>query len=60
MAASAPANRKMAISIFGLEMPVASAATSASRTAISARPNRLRATFALIQVVTAAKPMQRK
>ena len=37
------------MSIFGLEMPVASAATSASRTAISARPNRLRATLALNQ-----------
>jgi hypothetical protein len=57
MAASAPANRKIAISIFGLEMPVASAATSASRTAISARPNRLRATLALNQVVSAAIAM---
>ena len=38
----------------GLEMPVASAATSASRTAIRARPNRLCATLALIQVQKAA------
>ena len=41
MSANAPANRKIAISMRGLEMPVASAATSASRTAIKARPNRL-------------------
>ena len=59
MAASAPASRKIAISIRGLEIPVASAATSASRTAIKARPNRLWATLALIQVLKPANAMQR-
>jgi hypothetical protein len=40
-------------------MPHASAATSASRIAVSARPKRLDAMFAVIQVQTAARPKQK-
>ena len=40
-------------------MPLASAATSASRIAVSARPKRLAAIFAVIHVQIAAKPKQK-
>ena len=40
-------------------MPLASAATSASRMAVSARPKRLAATLVVIQVQTAARPKQK-
>jgi hypothetical protein len=40
-------------------MPLASAATSASRNASSARPNRLAARFALSQVHSAAAARQK-
>ena len=42
------------ISSAGLEMPLASAATSASRIAVSARPKRLPPMLIVIQVQTAA------
>ena len=45
--------------MIGLEMPFASAATSASRIASSARPNRLAPTFALSQVHNAAAARQK-
>ena len=48
--ATAPLNRKTGINSRALEMPVASAATSASRIAISARPKRPLAMLAVIQV----------
>ena len=41
-------------------MPDASAATSASRVAVRARPKRLRAMLAVIQVQTAAMPRHRQ
>ncbi len=59
-AAAAPLNRNTEISSPGLEMPVASAATSASRIATSERPNRLCAMFAVIQVHSAATARQKK
>src|SRR5258705_13010234 len=55
MPAKAPANRKTVISHRGLAMPEASAATSASRMATRARPNRLAAMLAVIQVASAAR-----
>ena len=48
------------ISSRALEMPVASAATSASRMAISERPKRLAAMLAVIQVTIAARPRARR
>lgn len=59
MAATAPAKRKIETSSRGFEMPTASAATSASRTATSARPCRLFATFSVIQVQRDAAARQR-
>ena len=47
------------ISSAGLEMPQASAATSASRIAVSARPKRLLPRLIVIQVQTAAMAKQK-
>ena len=49
---------KTQISSRGLAMPLASAATSASRTVTSARPKRLRAMLPVIQVQKAAPARQ--
>ena len=59
MPASAPVNRNTVTSSRGLEMPPASAATSASRMATSPRPKRLAAMLAVIQVQTAATARQK-
>src|SRR3954463_3191499 len=60
MDASAPLNRNTVTSSPGLEMPLASAATSASRIAVSARPKRLAAMVIVIQGQIAARPKQKE